>query len=1002
MIAACSSCHTPLPDGAIYCPRCGTPTPQGATTTGAGSAPAGAADDVRRRELAEALGGDYEIRRLVGRGGFAEVWSAFDRALQRMVAVKVLHPGLAVSSPVLERFEREARAVAQLRHPGIIPIYAVGRREGLAYFVMPLVAGESLRARLSREGAPPTEEALRILREAAAALAVAHRAGIVHRDVKPENLMLEGTEARVLVVDFGIAKSAPGTGTALTSAGVVVGTPSYMSPEQAAASGEVDARSDVYALGVVAYELLSGAHPFADRTTPQALLAAHIAETPAPLGTRRSDLPPSLTALVDRCLAKEPARRPPDAGELLALLEASAPTPPRARVPRLPVAAAALTLLALAASSAWAYHRSERRRWAKEQALPEAARLAAADRGLAAYLLLQRARDVLGADSQVARALAEHSRRLTVLSTPPGATVSIADYLTPEGPWLTLGATPLPAVTIPRGYLRWRVAEPDGAVLTVAPATHDTMRFDLDAARHAPAGMVPVPATVWGNFVAFVGWVGPYRLPAFDIDRDEVTNREYQAFVDGGGYADPRYWREPFVRDGRRLRFAEAMALFRDRTGRAGPSTWEGGHFPAGDSDYPVSGVSWYEAAAYAAFAGKSLPTFAQWYDAAPPGAGRYVVQRSNISGRALAPAGRFAGLGPYGTLDMAGNAREWSASALVDGRRFILGGTWASPTYLYTEPEALPPFDRSPGNGIRCVRNGVPLGPDVTRPIRSQERDFAAYRPASDAVFDAYRVMYAYDRSPLDARVAGTPQETADWRKVKVTFAAAYGHERLAAYLFLPKRVRPPYQTVLFFPSARVLDLPGSDALGDTAFFDYVVQSGRAVLYPVYQGTYERQQHLALPGASQAFALTVRRAQDVGRALDYLDTRPDIAHDRMAYLGVSMGSAEGVIYATLQQERLKTVVLLDGGFFLDRPTPGADQADFAPRLHIPVLMVNGRYDFSFPLERSQRPLFRMLGTPAADKSAVVLDTPHDVRQDRPALVRSVLAWLDRYLGRVE
>jgi len=244
------------------------------------------------------------------------------------------------------------------------------------------------------------------------------------------------------------------------------------------------------------------------------------------------------------------------------------------------------------------------------------------------------------------------------------------------------------------------------------------------------------------------------------------------------------------------------------------------------------------------------------------------------------------------------------------------------------------------------------------------------------------------------------TLQENQDWRKEKVTYDTPYG-ERTAAYVFLPQNVRPPYQALVFFPSARVLDLSDSRNLGDTSFFDFVVQSGRAVIYPVYQDTYERRVHFSLPGNAGEKELYIQRSKDVARAIDYLQSRPDIAHDDIGYLGVSMGSAEGVVYATLAQDRLRAVVFLDGGYFLSPPAPGTDQADFAPRLKKPVLMVNGRYDFTFSLERAQEPLFRMLGTPAADKQHVVFETPHDVRQDRPALISVVLGFLDKYLSRV-
>ena len=268
--------------------------------------------------------------------------------------------------------------------------------------------------------------------------------------------------------------------------------------------------------------------------------------------------------------------------------------------------------------------------------------------------------------------------------------------------------------------------------------------------------------------------------------------------------------------------------------------------------------------------------------------------------------------------------------------------------------------------------------------------------------MFHAYEALYAYDKTPLNAKVEGAVQDTADWREEKITFDAAYNGERMIAYLFLPKHVKPPYQTIVFCPSARVLDIPNSRNLGDIKFFDYIVQSGRAVMYPIYKGTYERQDKVVFPGAAQQLAYLTERYKDLARSLDYLQTRPDIDANKMAYLGVSMGSAEGVIYATLAQDRFKTVIFLDGGYFLEKPPNGGDQADFAPRLKKPVLMVNGREDYVFTLETSQDPLFAMLGAPAADKEHVVLDTAHDVTEQRPELVKAVLSWLDKYLGQVD
>jgi dienelactone hydrolase len=275
--------------------------------------------------------------------------------------------------------------------------------------------------------------------------------------------------------------------------------------------------------------------------------------------------------------------------------------------------------------------------------------------------------------------------------------------------------------------------------------------------------------------------------------------------------------------------------------------------------------------------------------------------------------------------------------------------------------------------------------------------RDFSKAKPASDEVFRIYKTMYAYEHTPLNAKLEPVEQDSTDWRKEKVMFNAAYGKERMAAYLFLPAHVRPPYQTVVFFPSARVLDIPASKTLGDMKFIDYVIKSGRAVLYPVYKGTYERQdQNVPQSPAADREAL-VHMSKDLGRSIDYLETRADIDRNRIGYLGESMGAALGVILTGVE-DRFKAVVLQDGGFFEGNPLPGTDQADFAPRIKAPALMISGKYDWIFA---GKDALFRLLGAPAADKKAVTFDTAHDVSEQRADLVREVVAWLDKYLGRV-
>ncbi len=271
--------------------------------------------------------------------------------------------------------------------------------------------------------------------------------------------------------------------------------------------------------------------------------------------------------------------------------------------------------------------------------------------------------------------------------------MEIQDYLTPAGPPLKLGATPINNLRIPKGYFRWTVEKAGAGKIVAAPETNARMNFSLTGQQQAPPGMVYAAGGGWESYNAFIGWMGPYRFPPYFIDKYEVTNREYQKFVDSGAYQNPKYWSAEFHDHGRMLAWAQAMQLFRDSTGRPGPSTWAAGHYPEGKADFPVAGVSWFEAEAYAVFAGKALPVMGQWYEASDFDVTPYTVQLSNLRTNGAAAAGAHEGLGPYGTYDLAGNVREWVANSVEGNLRFILGGSWRSPMYLYSSPEALSPL---------------------------------------------------------------------------------------------------------------------------------------------------------------------------------------------------------------------------------------------------------------------------------------------------------------------
>ena len=304
----CPACSASLPDEARFCLRCGlaTPTEPGVPPR---TMPTGEIEIAKvRRVLAER----YRIERVIGEGGMATVFLAEDLKHHRQVAVKVMRPELAATLGA-DRFLREVEIAAKLNHPHILPMYDSGEADGVLYYVMPNVEGESLAARLAREGELPVPVALRLGREIAEALAYAHKRGIVHRDIKPANILLH--EWHALVADFGIARAAAAEGEAITRTGLAIGTPHYMSPEQATGSRDVDARTDIYALGAVIYEMLTGEPPFTGRNA-QAVVSRSLTEAPRPLSASRAGLPRGLEAVVAQSLAKSAADRQPTASAL--------------------------------------------------------------------------------------------------------------------------------------------------------------------------------------------------------------------------------------------------------------------------------------------------------------------------------------------------------------------------------------------------------------------------------------------------------------------------------------------------------------------------------------------------------------------------------------------------------------------------------------------------------------------------------------------------------------
>ncbi|MBI1786791.1 MAG: protein kinase [Acidobacteria bacterium] len=906
----------------------------------------------------------YEVVGKLGEGGMGVVYKARDKELGRLVAIKVLSGDAGLDESRRKRFLQEARTASALNHPNIVTIYDIGHADGFDFIVMEFVEGEALKNRIG--GGLPAREAAGLGRQIAGALCAAHSTGIVHRDIKPANILVTPA-GTVKVLDFGLAKltghaslsdtdpTLTGGGTVdMTERGAVLGTAAYMSPEQAEGRS-IDPKSDVFSLGVVLYEMLSGRKPFHGDTSLATMMA--IVRDAAPPLTGAPDDLVRLAGLAmqknrdARCTAAELERGLADYLDSLSVRRH--PAGEWVKRPRL-VAPVLAALLAAAGGGYWYHQSGAKYRWARDQAATEISRLVEQGKYFPAFDLATEAEKQIPNHPGLAKLWQDFTQNVEVETDPSGADVSYQELGVANAPWRSAGKSPLHGFRLPSGFLRWKAVK-DGfdPALSFPPPI-----LVLSPRAETPRGMVAVSAAVVNYSVFGLGIVGPVAVKRYYMDQFEVTNRQFKEFVENGGYQKREYWKFPFRKANRTLAWEEAMAEFRDSSGRPGPSTWEAGSYRGGEEEFPVGGVSWYEAAAYAQFAGKHLPTIYHWYRSGDPRAAAYVATSANFNGKGPVRVGSdTAGVTAFGAFDMAGNVKEWCWNETDDGLRFILGGGWNEPPYYFTNPDARSPFDRSPSNGFRCVRYPEPP-PELTLAPRGREfRDYSKEKPVSSDTFRVIRGIYAAERGALDPKMESADSGFADWRVEKVSYRAAYGNQRVPAYLFLPKKASPPFQTVVYFPGGGAVNTLTSKIL-EVNRFDFIIRSGRAVLYPVYSGTYERRNPAGFDYYRPLRPILVQQFQDLVRSVDYLESRPDIDPKRLAYGGVSMGARLAPMMLSMEN-RFQAAVLFDGGFHLTSKPTEVDESTFAPYAKTPVLMINGRYDYTFPFEASQKPFFR-------------------------------------------
>ncbi|MCJ7488161.1 MAG: protein kinase, partial [Candidatus Aminicenantes bacterium] len=788
MAVKCPQCHSEILDDSRFCSKCGMPIH--ATEEELAAFTKTLATPSKGVSFGSLLAGKYRLLEEIGHGGMGIVYKAEDMRLKRTVALKFLPPELSSNTEARERFLQEARAAAALSHPNICTIHEVDESEDKPFIAMEFVEGENLRERI-KKGPLPIEEVLAITIEVAEGLEKAHQKGIVHRDIKSANIMVtESGQAKIM--DFGLAKLQGGT--AFTKEGATLGTVAYMSPEQARGE-KVDGRTDIWSLGVVLYEMLTNELPFKGERDVS-ILYSIVHEEPKALEDKRPPIHMELQRVIEKALAKNTDSRYQSATEILKDLrgyrdaqrmESAGVFNLHSFLKRLkrPTVAipSAIALIAVAAVVAWLLHRQAKIRWAQETLLPQIeqsimAEASGRDNLIDAYKLVQEAEKYISGNPKLSELTSKCAVTISVETDPPGAQVSIKKYSAPDSEWEFLGTSPIRNIRLPMGIFWWKLAKEGFETVHATAFTYkrdesrdyfnipDNLRWVLDKKGNLPSGMVRVA----GGQVQDIG-----RIDDFYIDRFEVTNKQFKEFVDQGGYQKREFWKNPFVKDGEALSWEEAMAGFVDQTGRSGPSTWQAGAFPQGHEDYPVSGVSWYEAAAFAEFAGKGLPTSHHWDIARGSLTPLYqsgflsiLYPLSNFQGEGTAQVGKYQGLTAFGAYDMAGNVREWCWNETTEGR-LVRGGAWNDINYMFGNLSQAPPLDRSPKNGFRCVqyldRSKIPE--TAFAPIRFYASGLVAnpsqIKPVPDPVFRVYKDQFSYDRRDLNARVESTSEKARD-----------------------------------------------------------------------------------------------------------------------------------------------------------------------------------------------------------------------------------------------
>lgn len=586
---------------------------------------------------------------------------------------------------------------------------------------------------------------------------------------------------------------------------------------------------------------------------------------------------------------------------------------------------------------------------------------------------------------------------------PNGTTLYVARSEADANTWVELGITPF-HFNAPKGYVRIRLEHPNYIAremgLNLSKDFECIQKGLLELREYHWPGMLFIPAASDSMTEVFSGDLISHD---FWVDRCEVTNEEFLEFIVAGGYENGEYWQHlEMVRDGEAIAWTEAVSMFKDRTGNFGPANWTDGRFPEGEANFPVDGVSWFEAAAYAKYRGKVLPSVQHWRFFSVSTDPQTVLRFCNFSGR-ISKVGTRSGTGYHGVKDVYGNVSEWCSNSNENGLRVLNGAAANDPDYLFWCPKFANPWERKSGNGFRCIQvEDLGEYKKLSRqPIEKRRpADLDRHREPLPDLRQWYHYRADQPLHPALIKSEEVKDSHRDYHHETIELDTVYDESRFNLHIFTPHQQRSNI-TVIYLPGIGRYNKPMNFSLTnrsdiDVKFVDELTQKGHRVAYPIYQGCYERwvkrpSKHFQIDAAS-AQACWIQCVQDAMCTLDYLETREDINSDEMVGLGFSNG-ADKLITALAMDSRFDRATLLSVGYHnwhKDRPI--IDSFQYTPHIHLPVLLVTGIHDNLYTYENSQIPLFKDLGS--QDKLHVLMEGGHVPE------INEVVTHVDRWLRR--